>query len=146
MKIETMKLDSGCGRGRHELAPRHDADDREVDAEVDHRDGGGADQDRPRDHAARVAHLVADVADVVVAEVVVDPDARRGAEPEEEAEREVERAGREVERDVRIEVQRARDDHGEHREQRADPERDRDRADRVDAPVEQRDVDDADRR
>ena len=70
-----------CGRG-HELSPRHHADDRQVDAKVDHGNGGGADQDRPRNDASRLAHLVADVADVVVAE---NPDARRGAEAEKEA-------------------------------------------------------------
>ena len=53
------------------------------------------------------------------------PIARRRAESEEEAEREVERAGRKVERDARVEVQRAGDDHRQRRDQRADPERSR---------------------
>ena len=42
----------------------------------------------------------------------------------------------------RLEVQRAADDHGQRRHQRADPQRDRQSPDRFDAPVEQRDVDD----
>ena len=42
-----------------------------------------------------------------------------------------------------IEVQRAGDDHREHGDERADPERDGERRDRIDAPVEQRDVDHA---
>ena len=62
------------GGGRNEVAPGYDADDRQVDPEVDHRDGRGADQDRPRDDFPRLAHLVADVAYVVVAEIIVDPD------------------------------------------------------------------------
>src|SRR5437764_14573146 len=33
---------------RHEPTPRHDADDGEVDTEIDHRDSGGADEYRAR--------------------------------------------------------------------------------------------------
>ena len=93
-----------------------------------------------------ILHLVADVADVVVAEVVVDADPRRRAEAEEKAEREAERAGREVERDVR--------DRSAARRSTItattvisvpDPQRDGDRRDRRDAAVQQRDVDHADR-
>src|SRR5687767_15094377 len=97
--------------GGDEFAPRHYADDRQVDADVDDRDGDSADEDRPWNYAARVAHLVADVADVVIAQIVVDPDARCRAQPEEEAEREIERARGKVEGDARIEVHGAGDDH-----------------------------------
>src|SRR5690242_5501001 len=79
---------------RHELAPRYDADDREVDPDVDDRDGDGADQNRTRDHPTRFPYFVADIADIVIAQVIVDTDSRRRAESEEEAEREVEGAGR----------------------------------------------------
>ena len=65
--------------------------------DVDERDGDDADHDRPRNHAPGIPDLVADVADVVVAQVVVDADARRRAQAEEEAEREVERARRKIE-------------------------------------------------
>src|SRR6266478_4259322 len=77
--------------GRYELPPRYDADDREVDAEIDHGNRCGADEDRARDDAARIAHLVADVADVVITQVVVDPDAGGRAQAEEETDREVTR-------------------------------------------------------
>ena len=63
-----------------------------------------ADEDRARDDARRIPDFVADVADVVVAQVVVDADPRRRAEPDEETHREVERAGREIERHAGIEV------------------------------------------
>jgi len=82
MKVDTMKSDSGA-RPRHELAPRHHAENRQVDPDVDQRDHRDADQD-DRGITARLRHFVADVGDAVVAEVVVDPDARRGAEAEQE--------------------------------------------------------------
>ena len=69
--------------------------------EVDRADGDDADQDRARDHPARVPHLVADVGHVVVAQVVVDADPRRRAEAEEEARRRTRSApGGHVERDA----------------------------------------------
>ena len=52
-----------------------------------------------------IAHFVADVTDVVVAQVIVDPDPRRRAQAQQEPEREVEGARREVERQRRIEMQ-----------------------------------------
>ena len=58
-------------------------------------------QDRARNHARRILDFVADVADVVVAQVVVDADPRRRAEADQETQREVERAGRKIERDAR---------------------------------------------
>ena len=128
----------------HELAPWDHADDRQVDGDVDDGDGEHADQDGARDDSAGVPHFVADVTDVVVAQVVVDAHARRRAETEEEPGGEVEGSLWKVEGDGRVEVERAGDDHGQRREEGADPQRDRERADGIDAPVEQRDVDDAD--
>ena len=82
MNIDTMKFDSGCcsagTNSRHGTTPMIDR----LIADVDQRDRDGADEDRARDDAAGILDLVADVADVVVAEVVVDADARRGAEAE----------------------------------------------------------------
>src|SRR5207237_6587602 len=119
-----------------ELPPRNDADDRKVDSDIDDGDGDGADHDRSRNDSTRVLHLVADIADVVVAEVVVDPDAGRGAESKEETQREIERAGREIESDARVEVRRAGQDHCQHRDQRANPERYRDLGDRLNSAIE----------
>ena len=79
MNIETMNLAAGLIPGGHELAPGDDADDREVDQQIDDRDEDDADQDRARDHPRRILDLVADVADVVVAEIIVDADSRRRA-------------------------------------------------------------------
>jgi hypothetical protein len=59
---------------------------------------------------------------------------------EEEAGREREGVRRQIERDGRVEIEQARRDHRERRQQRADPEADGQRADRFDLPVEQRDV------
>jgi hypothetical protein len=56
------------------LPPRDHAQERQVEQEVAHRAAEDREEDRPRDHPRRVADLVADVADVVVAEVVVDRD------------------------------------------------------------------------
>ena len=70
--------------GRNELPPRHHANDRKIDPDVDDGNGDGADHDRPWNDAPRIAHFVADVADVVVAEVVVDPDPGGRAQAEEE--------------------------------------------------------------
>ena len=131
---------------RNELPPRDDADDREIDRDVDQRHHDRADQNRPWDHSARILHFVADVADVVVAEVVVRAHARRRAEAEQEAEREVEGAGREVEGNFGVEVHRPCRDHDDDGHDRADPERDRDRRDRLDPAVEQRKVDETDDR
>ena len=58
--------------GRDELAPGHHPDHREIDREINRGDGDRADQDRAGDDPARIAHLVADVADIVIAEVVAD--------------------------------------------------------------------------
>ena len=60
---------------RNELTPRDDADDREVDRDVDRGDRDDADHDRARDDPTWILDFVADVADVVVAEEVVDADA-----------------------------------------------------------------------
>ena len=100
------ELGFGMRVGGNELAPGHHADDREVDGEIEDRDRDDADQDRTRNHASGILDFVADVADVVVAEIVIDADSRRGAEAKQKADREVERAGRKVERARRVEVKR----------------------------------------
>ena len=96
-------------------------------------------------HTPRVLHLVADVADVVVAEVIVDRDPRGGAEAKQKPERERERVGWKIERHTRIEVKHSRHDDGDRRHERPNPQRDRDRRDRIDPPIQQQDVDDANR-
>src|SRR6266513_2304333 len=90
--------------GRDEVPPRDDADNREIGREVDHRDRYRADENRPWDDPTGILDFVADIADVVVAEVVVDAEPRRGAEAHEETQGETERARWEVEGDPSVEV------------------------------------------
>src|SRR5215510_7412624 len=127
-----------------EFAPRNNADDRKVDRDVDRRDRDHADDDRARDRPSGIFDLVADVADVVIAQVIVDADLRSRAESEQKSGREVERAGWKIESDFRVEMRRAGQDHSAGREQRSDPETDGDLADVLNLTVEQRDVDQAD--
>src|SRR5262245_1288631 len=130
--------------GGREFAPRNNADDRQVDRDVDRRDRDHADDDRARDCPSGIFDLVADVADVVIAQVIVDADPRSRAESEQKPGREVERAWRKIESDFRIEMRRAGQYHGAGREKRSDPETDGDLADVRNLTVEQRDVDQAD--
>ena len=88
----------------------------------------------------RLLYFVTDIADVVVAQVVIDADTGRGAEAEQHAHRHRERARREVERAARIEVKRPAHDDDGGRQDRSGPERDRQRADRLDPAIQQRDV------
>src|SRR5262249_49367841 len=88
--------------------------------------------------------FIADVADVVITQVIIDADPRGRAESEQKSGREVERAGRKIESDLRIEMSYTGQDHSAGCEQRADPEADRDFAYARDLTVEQRDVDQAD--
>src|ERR1051326_1905008 len=101
--------------GRHELAPRYDANDGEVYSDVDHCDGDDADDHRARNRSSRLLHFVADVTDVVITQVVEDADPRRGTQTEEEAEREIERARRKVKSDSGVEMKDAGEDHRERR-------------------------------
>src|SRR5438874_4473091 len=101
----------GMQIGGHELAPRHYPDNREVDADINDRDGDGADQNRSRNHAPRILDFITDIADVVVTQIVVDPNAGSAAQTEEESERKVESARRKIERDARIEMGSASEDH-----------------------------------
>src|SRR6185369_177348 len=109
---------------RHKLPPRHHADNREVYRDVDERDGDYADDYRTRDGPSRLFHLVTDVTDVVVAEVIENADSRRRAQTQEEAQRKIERARRKVKSDRRLEMKKSGDNHGQGREDRSDPQTD----------------------
>ena len=126
--------------GRNELPPRHDSDYREIDRQINRRDAHDAEQDRTRDRASRILDFVADVADVVVPEVVVDADAGGSAQPDEKTDREIERARGKIEGDRAIEVRHAGEDHRCGGEEASDPERDCQRTERSDRPVQQRKV------
>ena len=60
---------------RNEIPPRHHADDGQVYRHVDQRHRDCAEQDRAWNDATGVLDFIADVADVVIAEVIVDADA-----------------------------------------------------------------------
>src|SRR6266540_1393346 len=127
-----------------EFAPRNNADDRKVDRDVAHRDRDHAYDDRARDCPSGIFDFVADVADVVIAQVIVDADPRSRAESEQKPGREGERAWWKIESDFRIEMRRACQDYGAGREKRSDPKTDGDLADMLNLTVEQRDIDQAD--
>src|SRR5439155_15901579 len=95
---------------------------------------------RPRDHPAGVLDFVADIADVVIAEVVVHADPRRGAQAQKKTEREIEGARRKVEGDAWVEVPGTRHDDHDDGDDRSSPERDRDRRDRRDPSIQERQV------
>src|SRR5262249_30243574 len=124
--------------------PRNYADDRKVDRDVDRRDRDHADDDRARDRPSGIFDLVADVTDVVIAQIIVDADPRSRAESEQKPGREVECSGWKIESDFRIEMRRACQYYNAGREKRSDPEADCDLADVRNLTVEQRDIDQAD--
>src|SRR5438128_1196880 len=95
---------------------------------------------------AGILDFVADIADIVVAEVVVDADPRRGAEAQKKTEREIESARRKVEGDPGVEVQRTGHDDHDDGDDGSHPERDGDRRNRRDPPVEECQVRDPDER
>src|SRR5689334_1225693 len=66
--------------GWDKLTPRHHAYHREVYGDVDQRHGDHADDDRARNGASGFLNLVADVADVVIAEIIEDTDPCRRAQ------------------------------------------------------------------
>src|SRR5437667_9892059 len=126
--------------GRDEVPPRDDPDNREINREVDHGNRYRADENRPWDDPTGMLDFVADIADVVVAEVVVDADPRRGAEAHEETQGETERTWWKVEGDPGVEVRGTGHDDHDDGDDRADPERDGNRRDRRDPPVEECEV------
>src|SRR5215470_11136863 len=87
--------------GWRKFAPWNCADDRKVDCYIDNRDRDHADNDRAGDCPSGIFDLVADVADVVIAQVIVYADPRSRAESEQKPGREVERAWRKIESDFR---------------------------------------------
>src|SRR5213078_3641200 len=96
----------------------------------DRQDG---DDDDPRDVSLRILYLVAEVADVVVAEVVVDRGDQRRAEAGETEKAIDTRRAPEGER-LPLEMRQTDADDDRQREQHADPEQDREFSDRLDPP------------
>ena len=70
---------------RHKFPPGHNADDRKIHRKINHGHAQDAEDDGTRNDFARFFDLVADVTDVVIAEVIVNPDPRSRAQPEVKA-------------------------------------------------------------
>ena len=132
--------------GGEHLPPRNHPEQREVEQEIAHRAAEDREEDRARDHLGGLPDLVADVADVVVAEVVVDRDEGGAAQAEDEPAVEGKGAGGEVERPRGIEMAQATGEDGHHRRHRSRPQRHRDPAQERDPPREQDDGEQTDAR
>src|SRR6202162_6051308 len=78
-------------------------------------------QNRARHNVAGIFHLVTDVTDVVVSEIVVDGNQSRAAEAEYKAPTKGHCSGRKIEGFVSIKVGKAGDDHRQHRQHGPDP-------------------------
>src|SRR4030095_72520 len=128
------------------LSPGNDTDDRQIDQDVDDRDKNNADQDGARYDPSRILHLIADVADVIVAQIVVNADARGRAKADKKSERKVKRPGWKVERNPGVELSQPGNDYGRRGEEAADPQRDRQRPKRSDGPIQQGQVQNTDTR
>src|SRR6266487_3113754 len=72
---------------RDKLAPGHHSDDGKIHREVDDRDAEQTDHDGTWNDFARLADFVTDETHVVVAQVVIDAEARGGAQAQKIAER-----------------------------------------------------------
>ena len=72
---------------RRHVVPRHDAEHRQVQAAEQHDDQRGAEENGPRDRLARVAHLVTDIADVVISQIGIHRQDHRLAETSGEVRR-----------------------------------------------------------
>src|SRR5581483_8855361 len=98
----------------------------------DHADRENRDDDDARNRLRWLDDLIAEVTDVVVTEIVVDRDEERGAEAGEAAGAIEPRRRPERER-AQFQVRKAGADHDRQRPEDADPEEDRELADRFDA-------------
>ncbi len=129
--------------GRKHLPPGQDAQEREVQQEVRERTAEDGVEDRAGYDSPGIPDLVPDVADVVVAQVVVDGDQGGAPQPEHEAAVEVESPRRKVERPRGVEARQPGGDDGDQGHDRPHPERDRDPAQERDPPREDEDGQDA---
>src|SRR5437660_7169430 len=71
---------------RNKLSPGDYTDNRKIDGQVNKSHGNYTDDDRARDGPARIFHFITDITDIVITQIVIDADARGGAETEKESE------------------------------------------------------------
>ena len=122
---------------RGDFRPADGAEHGQVQADEQDANDQRAPDDRPRDRAARIADLVADVADVVIAEVGIDREDHRRPELPREVGRPRRRRSGKVEGDRRVEPRPAFHEDPGDREHHADPKGDREPAERRDLAEEQ---------
>ena len=82
--------------GRNKFPPGNDANYRKIDRNVDEGNRDHTCDDRAGDGATGITHLLADVADVVVTEVVKDRNASGGPEAKQKADGEIKCARRKI--------------------------------------------------
>src|SRR2546422_506151 len=87
------------------FAPRDHANDRKIGANVNQCDPDDAEENGTGDDFARFLHFVADVTDVVISKVIIDPQASGRREAEQETPGKSERIRRKIERALRVEMQ-----------------------------------------
>src|SRR6266852_3617858 len=127
----------------NELSPGNNTDNRKIDSQVNNGHGNHTDDDRARYGPAWILHLIADVTDVVITQVVVNADARGGAETEKESERKRKCTRREIKSAGRTEMHRSGDHNCQSGKQGANPQTDGNLANRSDAAIEQHDINEA---
>src|SRR5271167_4729750 len=86
--------------------PRYHPHQSEVQREIPYAADCERIQNRARHYVGRILHFVADVAHIVISEIVVHGDQSSTAETEHEATIKVHRPGRKIERHVSIEVEK----------------------------------------
>ena len=128
---------------RNEFPPRDHAVDAEIYPHVQDSHHHEADHHGTRDGAARIFHFVAQVADVVVPEEIIQPHACRRTEAEEESRTKGPGILREIEGLLGIEVKGAPHEDDGHREQNTNPEDHHHPPETGDRPPEQGHVQDA---
>jgi len=125
MGLEWSNLTSGCAAAGNKLSPRYNSDDGQIDAKIDDGNKNDTNYDGARDSASGLSHLVTDITDIVISQVVVNTDPRGGAQAKKKAQRKVESSGREIEGPCSIKVDCAGNDHGQRCQERPDPKADR---------------------
>src|SRR3989442_9335149 len=105
----------------NKLSPVNNSNDRKIDGQVNDGHGNHTDDDRSRYGPARILHFIADVTDVVITQVIVNADARGGAETEKESQRKRKCTWREIKGSGRAKMHCSGDDYRERSQQSANP-------------------------
>src|SRR5262249_59243137 len=98
-----------------------------------------------RNSSPRLSNFVADITDVVIAEIIKADDSRRRPQSQETPEREIERVGRKIKGDTSLKIKESTQDHRKGRENSSDPQTNGQLADKGNAAVKQSDIQNAQR-